>query len=635
MVRIFFDRLIRLGRDEDGAALVVTLAIFFFMYLGCMGVYAVSTAVKDRIHLQNAVDAAAYSAAVVQADTLSRIATINRAMSWTYVQMTRRQMDYIVYRWLEETCKHHRDDRLRAIAFALQNHKTTTCTPACPLCLLPPLGWSNGLLKGSDDITLHGKDGTHGKYSESRLEKEYKSKLRNSMRKWSASFYSSSPTLDGLKQQIKHDLAAIDGMNSANEDLAKKMASRIDAAARDILDANVPQVMREAGCLYYVRRHQNPLEKDSETGMPKYLKTLDNSSDDEKRFIAFTDQGYLNHFRGGGTVHDKQVFGKGVDDWFVLGDEQPELLGGRGKGIHRSYNHIRSLGRSDSGYLYSSWEWFATGWTCGIIYGIHWMVPNSYAKYSDCLHGYHDLLRCYCSDGKTSEYAKCTTDSEIWRRGKFRGLRSAKKLVSRSISARCYADNDACYDDCYKGHRNGKAVYARPLVLNEDYFGEAGTITVGLACKNENVWGRILSSTEGVFSAFDPAVKYSWAFACAKTGYRYRDGSDGVTEYKVGWESGRWHAKGQSWNLCQSDLDAVLVPVRRAYSKAKDGIWKDGGDGMLMQWIVGDADKWTPVPGSVPGDFMCQRVYAPGGVLRGNGHDGTLDWKELSHVMFH
>ena len=60
-------RLLDLFRRDDGAALVVTLAMFFLMYLGCIRVYAVSTAVRQRIHVQNAADAAAYSAAVVQA----------------------------------------------------------------------------------------------------------------------------------------------------------------------------------------------------------------------------------------------------------------------------------------------------------------------------------------------------------------------------------------------------------------------------------------------------------------------------------------------------------------------------------------------------------------------------------------
>lgn len=110
-------RLLDLGREESGAALVITLAMFSLMYLACCGVFAVSTAVKERIQLQNAADAAVYSAAVVQADTLSRIATLNRAMAWTYVQMTRRQMDYIVLRWLTHTVRHYEDDSKGASAY--------------------------------------------------------------------------------------------------------------------------------------------------------------------------------------------------------------------------------------------------------------------------------------------------------------------------------------------------------------------------------------------------------------------------------------------------------------------------------------------------------------------------------------
>lgn len=105
MIGVFVRKLASLGRDENGAVLMVTLALFLFMYLSGAGVFAIGKVVKDRVHLQNACDAAAYSAAVVQADTFSRIATINRAMAWTYVSMTRRQMDYIIYRWLDKTLK--------------------------------------------------------------------------------------------------------------------------------------------------------------------------------------------------------------------------------------------------------------------------------------------------------------------------------------------------------------------------------------------------------------------------------------------------------------------------------------------------------------------------------------------------
>ena len=130
MLHILRDKFVRLGRDEEGVAMVVTLAIFMFMYLICMGVYAIGTAVKTRIHLQNACDAAAYSAAVVQADTLSRIATINRAMAWTYIQVSRRQMDWITYCWLEEVRKHWNHDHDHARQWAEYGSIDCACTKA-------------------------------------------------------------------------------------------------------------------------------------------------------------------------------------------------------------------------------------------------------------------------------------------------------------------------------------------------------------------------------------------------------------------------------------------------------------------------------------------------------------------------
>lgn len=134
---VAWNRFLDLGRDEGGAVFVVTLAFFFLMYLVCCGVYAVSTAVRERIQLQNACDAAAYSAAVVQADTLSRIATINRAMAWTYVQMTRRQMDYIVLKWLGHTTAHYASDMKDAINFNRGGSP-------CGLHQMPYHGWFIG-----------------------------------------------------------------------------------------------------------------------------------------------------------------------------------------------------------------------------------------------------------------------------------------------------------------------------------------------------------------------------------------------------------------------------------------------------------------------------------------------------------
>ncbi len=94
----------RLAREEGGVALMLTLAVFLLLYVLCCGVYATGEIVRQRIQVQNACDAAAYSAAVVQADALSRMAVVNRAMAWTYIQLCREQMDYIVFSWLKLTC---------------------------------------------------------------------------------------------------------------------------------------------------------------------------------------------------------------------------------------------------------------------------------------------------------------------------------------------------------------------------------------------------------------------------------------------------------------------------------------------------------------------------------------------------
>ena len=110
MIASLWKRFASLRRDDEGFVVMATLSIFLFLFVLCASIYAIGETVRTRIKLQNACDAAAYSAAVVQADGLSRMATINRAMSWTYVHMTNMQMDYITYRWLRLTAKRFIED---------------------------------------------------------------------------------------------------------------------------------------------------------------------------------------------------------------------------------------------------------------------------------------------------------------------------------------------------------------------------------------------------------------------------------------------------------------------------------------------------------------------------------------------
>ncbi len=90
----------RLLRDDSGIFMALTALVFLSLFLMGMAVLAVGDTVRKRIELQNAVDAAAYSAALIQADTFSRVAAINKAMAWTWVQSTRLEMDYCFDKFL-------------------------------------------------------------------------------------------------------------------------------------------------------------------------------------------------------------------------------------------------------------------------------------------------------------------------------------------------------------------------------------------------------------------------------------------------------------------------------------------------------------------------------------------------------
>lgn len=93
----------RLVNEESGIAMPLSLLVFLFLSFLCMSVFAIGEVVRSRTELQYKVDRAVYAAALVQADSISRIGVLNRAMAWTYVQVNRMQMDYIMNRWLSET----------------------------------------------------------------------------------------------------------------------------------------------------------------------------------------------------------------------------------------------------------------------------------------------------------------------------------------------------------------------------------------------------------------------------------------------------------------------------------------------------------------------------------------------------
>ena len=96
--------------EDSGIAMPISLLVFLFLTFVCMSVFALGEVIRARTELQYKVDNAAYAAALVQADSLSRIAVLNRALAWTYAQSNKLQIDYIANRWLSEARQAFVDD---------------------------------------------------------------------------------------------------------------------------------------------------------------------------------------------------------------------------------------------------------------------------------------------------------------------------------------------------------------------------------------------------------------------------------------------------------------------------------------------------------------------------------------------
>lgn len=831
MWRILKNKFLGLGRDEDGAALVVTLAIFFLMYLGCMGVYAVSMSVKERVQLQNAVDAAAYSAAVVQADTLSRIATINRAMSWTYVQMTREQMDYIVLRWLKHTVSHYTQDMRGADSYNKGGVLGSPCghhgscgsgwyigpTPwgtkemlrvrlngLFVTSLMTELGFDIGPLKSVSSLVgigstpliselqtaltaydalelFKGVTGgsssiNNGLASINDASKEILS-TRNALEEPPSNIETANSILemcDGLngtpgkyegagsvtevylQTQIAMDRINIALMNIAERRLARDMPKKISAAVNNVLKANLFAGM-SADCYYYISQNENPLEGEL-TGIGNgYFGNLLNNEIGERRFLAFSGHSgnLVKTFLGNSKKLEDFLFSRivgGLDQWFVRGNGHERTDGKRGlqrcykhwadpdepfRKIHMSHNPLPvscwntgrgkgtcSICRGDpylhasppSIALYSEWAWWSDVWSCPRILWkrihLHPMAHRSkvWPWKLECDHnrkpglfGLDDLKKFGTAvsalpgsvddverlvkgllDGRTdaegnpipidkSVYGSAENEAALdeaiskieqqlaggdgWQTTKPEGdmnsfasadagVRNyedgclitypALNLTEHFVGfARLYADSPQIYNSCYVGER------AKPLILNTSYFGSAGTITVGVRWKNQNAFARFMRSIGGIFSAFNPdwngdgAETHTYVFASAKAGYRDKGSIQSQGDY-----SGRayridWNPENQDWNLCQSDWDAVFVPVRRAGSYALMGEWIGTDEGLLENWVSSVSD-WHRLNGQVLDDYdSWDHVNAPGGVLIGNEHTGTLDWRKLGRVMFH
>ena len=319
MIRILKQKMILLAKDESGVALVFTLTVSLIIFLFGFAVYAVGETVRERIELQNAADAAAYSGALVQADTISRIAVINKAMSWNYVMMTRRQMDHIVDSWLSKVTDQWYQYRTATQAY--QN--ICACHPR-----VEGAHWRVGVAPGggAGEVVhqLIRINGTQDVFIPVIEAARASNAARNPL-----------PLLNALRQ-----CAA--SMNRAEKELISGLKKRIENAVEYMVKSNVSLTENDK-TVKGKRDIQWTLYELKDASV--YFEPL---KEDEKRFFGFGD------FSGS----PQTVLGTGADTWLKLNS---------GNGFQRNYTQSGNT-LSANWFTYNQIWWHNVGCIFG---GVH------------------------------------------------------------------------------------------------------------------------------------------------------------------------------------------------------------------------------------------------------------------------
>ena len=97
----------RLHADESGSSLVFAAITFFGLAMSTLMVYQLGMISAERVRIQNAADAAAYSGAVVEANNLNVMGQLNDGMAYVHYNLLRYVIDCTIYRTLETYDTHH------------------------------------------------------------------------------------------------------------------------------------------------------------------------------------------------------------------------------------------------------------------------------------------------------------------------------------------------------------------------------------------------------------------------------------------------------------------------------------------------------------------------------------------------
>lgn len=566
VMSVFLKRCELLGKSSDGAALAITLAFMLPVCILFIGVYAVGELVRNKIELQNAADAAAYSAAVVQADYLSRMATVNKAMAWTYVDLQKRSLDAAMDMFSAYVVKQFNDD-------------LNKCKQRNMPCHMHVLGLNyncgTDVLVDNLELELFGTGVGIPFYMKEFNGQEGLDKMVLSQVVHVAEANAKKKgMIENLPKIYKYSYNIIK-MTKKLVDLHGEYPKKIKETALQVAAANMMECKDDY--IINVTCGNENLSFFFMTG----------SDDNEKAFISFADP----------TLKDfspKSVFGPGTDDWIV---RKGSL------GFWRVYKQTKT-------HLFANWDWFWTRW-------VHMQILD---------------MPVHCPP---------ITPGGATGRGhpKYHGYDSMFKIIKNDLPIGLLVTP------------------AIPITLTPEFFGKSGSITVAIARKTPNPLSAFTSqgrsmTAPGILSAFNASAaggnrpEYMCAISSARAGYKQYNSDKKKklesSEYTIGYVRAD---KEKTWNLIETDWDAVFLPVRHAWdlcagaSLAQTFAPDPLSGGNILKTIMLDKDNWVDKDGkkvdkkNLP-DW--ENLKAPGGLVKDDkSKDGKLDWEKLSAYLGH
>ena len=315
---VFAGKCRELATDTRGAALAITLAFVMPVYLLVIGIYGIGEVVRNKIELQNAADAAAYSAAVVQADYLSRMATVNKAMAWTYVDLQKRSLDLA----MDLFCNY--------IFIQFQKDLNTARQRNTPCHMhVPGLHYNCGtdvLVDYTELMILGTGAGIPELATKFNGQNALDRFLLAQLVYTTEAEFKGKGSIANTPKVYEYSYAITKMMAKLNS-LRKEFPDKVRQTAQQVAAAN----MMECRDDYMINVTLGDMTGAFLTMLP--------TEENEKTFISFADP----------TLKDfspKKVFGPGTDDWIVR----------KGiAGFWRVYNQTKT-------HLYAEWDWFWTRW---------------------------------------------------------------------------------------------------------------------------------------------------------------------------------------------------------------------------------------------------------------------------------